>query len=291
MDDRKASHMPEASPQAQPASGGRAFEWAMQLLVLYSIVCYYLETESGVSAQTGVNGLLWPWNERIIGILFTLEYLYRWWTAKDRLRHPVTLMALIDAAAVLPFYLGLIVDLRTLKLIRTLRVLRVFKLYRYNTALQNVLHGFRKVKHELAVVGLVVVIVVVVSSEAMYEFEHDVQPDKFGRLSDSVWWSFVTLTTVGYGDMYPITAGGRVIATITMVLGIGIFGTFISLIGSSFLSTMREEALHHHHHHHHHLTVMKTDHAAAAATETVPWLDTVNVAEKSHVKRASSPHW
>jgi voltage-gated potassium channel len=97
------------------------------------------------------------------------------------------------------------------------------------------------VRHELAVVGFVVVIVVMFSSVAMREFEHDVQPEKFHRLSDAVWWSFVTLTTVGYGDVYPVTLGGRLIAIVTMVVGIGIFGTFISLIGSSFLTTMREE--------------------------------------------------
>ena len=103
------------------------------------------------------------------------------------------------------------------------------------------MQGFRQVKDELAVVGFVVIILVMFSSVAIHEFEHDSQPDKFGRLSDSVWWSFVTLTTVGYGDIYPITAGGRVIAVATMIVGIGIFGTFISLIGSSFLSTMRRD--------------------------------------------------
>ena len=283
--------MLKVNSQAEPAARGQLFEWAMQLLVLYSIVCYYCETELGHSAQPGDGSLVWLWNERIIGILFTLEYFYRWLTAKNRLRHPFTLLALIDAAAILPFYLGLVVDLRTLKLIRTLRVLRVFKLYRYNTALQNVLHGFRQVKHELAVVGFVVVIVIMVSAEAMYEFEHEMQPEKFARLSDSVWWSFVTLTTVGYGDVFPVTAGGRVIAMITMVLGIGIFGTFISLIGSSFLSTMREQSLHHHHHHHHHLTVTKSEPSVHATTDTVPWLDTVSATEKSHVKQGSRPHW
>jgi voltage-gated potassium channel len=103
------------------------------------------------------------------------------------------------------------------------------------------MHGFRKVRHELAVVGFVVIIVVMFSSMAMHQFEHDEQPEKFGSLADSMWWSFVTLTTVGYGDLYPVTLGGRLVAVVTMILGIGIFGTFISLIGSSFLSTMREQ--------------------------------------------------
>jgi voltage-gated potassium channel len=90
------------------------------------------------------------------------------------------------------------------------------------------------------VVGFVVIIMVMFSSVAIFEFEHQVQPEKFRSLSDAVWWSFATLTTVGYGDLYPITMGGRIIAILTMIVGIGIFGTFISLVGSSFLTTMRE---------------------------------------------------
>ena len=245
----------------------------MQLLVIYSIACYAAEAELTEAGYIAAGGGFWLWNERVIAGLFTCEYFYRWLTAKHRLRYPFTAMALIDLVAILPFYLSLMVDLRTLRLIRTLRVMRLFKLYRYNTALQNVISGFHKVKDELTVVGFVVVVVLMVSAVAIYEFEHEVQPDKFRLLSDSVWWAFVTLTTVGYGDMVPITTGGRLIAMVTMVVGIGIFGTFISLIGSSFISTMREEARHQHHHHHHHLSVGRRTADVDGATSGVPWLD------------------
>jgi voltage-gated potassium channel len=103
------------------------------------------------------------------------------------------------------------------------------------------MHGFRRVKEELAIVGFVAVILMMVSSLAIYEFEHDAQPDKFEHVWDAIWWSFVTLSTVGYGDLVPMTVGGRIIGMLTMLVGIGIFGTFISLVGSSFLATMREE--------------------------------------------------
>jgi voltage-gated potassium channel len=219
----------------------RWFESAVQLLVVYSIACYYLESELTESGYIAAGTTFFLWNERVLAALFTFEYLFRWAHSKRPLRYPFTILALIDLVAVLPFYVELAVDLRSLKLIRTLRILRLFKLYRYNRALQNVMRGFHKVKDELAVVGFVVIIMVMFSSVAMYEFEHDVQPQKFRRLSDSVWWSFITLTTVGYGDLYPVTTGGRLIAIITMIIGSGIFGTFISLVGSSFLSTMREE--------------------------------------------------
>jgi voltage-gated potassium channel len=104
-----------------------------------------------------------------------------------------------------------------------------------------VIHGFRRVQHELAVVGFVAVVVLLTSSLAVYELEHDVQPQQFRHLWDALWWSFVTLTTVGYGDLVPVTIGGRLIGIVTMLVGIGIFGTFISLVGSSFLTTMREQ--------------------------------------------------
>jgi voltage-gated potassium channel len=218
----------------------RWFELFVQVLVVYSIGAYYLESELTEAGYLSVGNAFFLWSERALAAFFAIEYLFRWFHAKNWLRYPFTLLAMIDLVAIVPFFVVFAVDLRSLKLFRTLRILRMFKLYRYNRALQNVMHGFRQVKDELAVVGFVVIVVVMFSSAAMHEFEHDAQPDKFSRLSDSVWWSLITLTTVGYGDLCPITAGGRVIAIVTMVIGSGIFGTFISLVGSSFLSTMRD---------------------------------------------------
>jgi voltage-gated potassium channel len=219
----------------------RWFEYVVQGLVVYAIVCYYLESELAESGYIAPGSMFFLWNDRALAGLFTLEYLFRWVHSKRPLRYPFTLLAVIDLLAIFPLFVELAVDLRTLKLIRTLRVLRLFKLYRYNRALQTVLHGFRRVKDELAVVGFVLIVMVMFSSVAIHEFEHEIQPEKFRRLSDSVWWSFITLTTVGYGDLYPITAGGRIIAVITMIIGSGLFGTFISLVGSSFLTTMRDD--------------------------------------------------
>ncbi len=256
------------------STNNRWFESAVQFVIFYSIGSYFIEAEFADSTYFKPGSPFWLRSERVIGTFFTFEYVVRWMRAKHRGRYPFSGLALIDLFAILPFYIGLAVDLRALRLVRTLRILRLFKLYRYNTALQNVLLGFRRVKTELAVVGFVVVIMIMSSSVAMYEFEHDAQPEKFRRLSDAVWWSFVTLTTVGYGDLYPITAGGRVIAIGTMVVGIGIVGTFISLIGSSFMSTMREEERHLHHHHYHHNFPRRKMHRPGQAERTdPPWID------------------
>jgi voltage-gated potassium channel len=258
-------------PSNDAAIRGRWFESAMQLLVVYSIAGYYAEAELSEAGYITAGSGFWLWNERVIACLFSCEYLARWMTAKNRLRYPVSLLAIIDLVAILPFYVGLVVDFRSLKLIRTLRILRLFKLYRHNRALQNVLYGFRRVKDELTVIGFVVIIVIMFSAVAMYEFEHEAQPKAFARLSDAIWWAIITLTTVGYGDIYPITIGGRLIAILTMIIGTGIFGTFISLIGSSFVATMREEANKSPHRHRRHLPIAPAKHDAPS---DVSWFDT-----------------
>jgi voltage-gated potassium channel len=97
------------------------------------------------------------------------------------------------------------------------------------------------VRRELLIVGYIVLIVVLLSSALIFHFEKDIQPDKYGKPSDAIWWSFVTLATVGYGDLAPVTLGGRAVAVVTMVIGIGIFGVFVSLIGSAFTHSMKKE--------------------------------------------------
>jgi voltage-gated potassium channel len=223
------------------STGRRWFELTSQMVVVYSIVVFYMESELTSAGTTRAANGFWRWNEWLVLTLFSLEYLYRWAQSADRRRYPFTLLAVIDMLVIVPSVMGLTMNLRSLKLLRVLPLLWMLKLYRYNRALHTVMRGFRRVKDELVVVGFVAGMVLVFSAIGVHEFERAAQPEKFGRLSDSLWWSFVTLTTVGYGDLYPITAFGRAIAVATMLLGIGILGTFISLIGGSFLTTMRDQ--------------------------------------------------
>ncbi len=222
----------------QRATAKRWFEYFAQAMVFYSILTLFMEAETQVT-DAGFN--FWRRNERMLLLWFTAEYFIRWALAPNRTRYPISLLGIIDLLAILPVIVGPMTSFRSLKLLRALLMLRLLKLYRYHRALQNVLHGFHRVRHELAVVSFVAVVVLFSSSLAMYEFEHEFQPVAYKHMWDSIWWSFVTLTTVGYGDIVPVTVGGRLVGIVTMVIGIGIFGTFISLIGSSFLTTMREE--------------------------------------------------
>lgn len=212
----------------------KLFEIAVMLLTVYSVLIYILEIEFSNTKHSLEGSRYWIWSERFVAIIFTIEYLIRWFYAKNKLRYPFSFMSIIDLMAVLPFYIGFFVDVGALRVIRALRILRIFKLYRHNEALQNCVMGFRRARKELSILGSMAVVFILLSSVAMFECEHDAQPDKFTSIGDAVWWSIITLSTIGYGDLYPITAEGRIIAVITAFFGLGIFGTFVSMVGSSF---------------------------------------------------------
>ena len=190
-------------------------------------------------SKEGWRALLWT--ERVVAILFTVEYVMRWRYSEDRARYPFSLMALIDLLAIVPFYVGFFVSDHTLHLIRTLRVLRLLKVYRRSQGLQLLARGFYKVRYELRALGFAVFVTIFASHAAIYEAERYAQPDKFGSLPDAFWFTCTTVTTVGYGDLYPVTAVGRVVAVLTFIIGITLVGTFTGVMGSAFASVLREE--------------------------------------------------
>lgn len=228
----------------------RYFEWFIQITIVVGLIVHLVDLH--VVRERDEGALIWWLHviDIIIILIFTIEYFVRWYLAPDRWRYPFGLMAIIDLIVILPFYLSHVLDLRSLRLIRITRVLQLLKIYRYNKAMQSFLATIRKVMPQLEVIGIVLLIVVTISSTAMFEAERDVQPDKIRHMGDAIWWCVVTLATVGYGDLTPITPLGRWIAGFTMVVGLGIFGTFISLVGSAFITAMQDEE-------HHSLTISK----------------------------------
>lgn len=183
-------------------------------------------------------------------IVFTGEYVLRVWSAVEledaRFRHPVwgrlrwmvTPMAIIDLLSVLPFYLGIFVEL-DLRAIRVLRVLRVFKLSRYSMAMNVMVSVARQEARAIGAVMFVMMVVLVFTSSLMYLFEHHAQPHIFRDIPTSMWWSIVTLTTLGYGDMVPITALGRMLGALTAVLGVGMIALPAGVLASGFSEQMR----------------------------------------------------
>jgi len=211
-------------------------ELSILCLILYSIIIHFVELEFNI-AET--SGSFFLWSERIVAIIFTVEYFARW-IASGRLWYPFRLLAVVDLLAILPFYLGFLFDLRSLRLLRAIRVLRLFKLYRYTDAIQSIKNAFAQVQYEFGIIGFAVLTLAWICSVAVFELERHAQPEAFSRLTDAVWYTVTTLTTVGYGDKVPITFGGRCVAIFMMVCGLGLFGTFVSLIGSAFLDELRK---------------------------------------------------
>jgi voltage-gated potassium channel len=123
-----------------------------------------------------------------------------------------------------------------------MRTLRLLKLYRYSRGLQLLARGFNQALDQLKALGFAVFVTAFASQGAMYEAERYAQPETFGSLIDSFWFTVVTVTTVGYGDMYPITLAGRIVAILTFITGITLVATFTGVMGSSFAVVFQEEA-------------------------------------------------
>jgi len=190
-------------------------------------------------------------------VVFTIEYVLRIWTCtiNDTFRHPirgrlrfaVTPLAMIDLLAILPFYLEIIlpaakiVDLRALRALRLFRVFRLFKLSRYVEAMQLLGKVLRAKKEELYVTLFILLILLVISASLMYFIENQAQPDVFSSILDAIWWSVVTLTTVGYGDVYPITPIGKLLGAIIALLGIGFFALPTGILSSGLIEELRRQ--------------------------------------------------
>lgn len=186
-------------------------------------------------------------------IIFTIEYILRFYTAdleyqngspfSKRLKFSFSVFGLIDLFAILPFYLPLIFpfDLRVLRILRLFRLLRIFKLGRLSKSLQTITSVLKESKAELSITLFVAFILLILSSTLMYYVENEAQPDKFENIGQSLWWSVATLTTVGYGDIYPITGLGKILSSIIAIIGIGFVALPTGIISSAFISKMQNE--------------------------------------------------
>lgn len=191
--------------------------------------------------------------EIISVIIFTIEYALRVWTADllypqysvvmSRIKYIFSFMALIDLLSILPFYLPFVIplDLRVLRTLRIIKLFRILKINRYTSALQTIAEVFKRKSSQLISSMFVVLLLMIMASVLMYNVENDAQPDKFSNALDTMWWSVATLTTVGYGDVYPITAVGRVLATIIAFLGIGMVAVPTGIITSGFSEVFQDE--------------------------------------------------
>ncbi len=219
-------------------------------LISASVVAVILESMPSLEARYSEAFSLF---EICTVAVFSIEYLLRIWTAVEfdvtrgmpswqaRLRYMTSFHAIIDLLAILPFYLLVFgvfgnVDMRFL---RAVRLLRVLKLTRYSAAMNMLLITFRENGKALAAAFLILVTVMLMAASGMYYFERQVQPEDFGSIPAAMWWAFATLTTVGYGDVTPVTNGGKVFGALITVVGIGMVALPTSILATGYAQQLR----------------------------------------------------
>ena len=216
---------------------GPAFDTVMIGVILVSIAAMSIATIPGMPdwAYRALDAL-----DVIVIVLFTAEYLLRLWTARNAWRYARSGWGIIDLATVLPFWLTLGGNFQALRSLRLIRLLRIGKLARHVAALERITRTFQLIREELIVFGFLALIVMFIAAVGVYEFEHEAQPEAFASIPHALWFVVVTLTTVGYGDVYPVTLGGRMFTSLILVVGLGVIAVPTGLI-SSGLSRAREE--------------------------------------------------
>jgi voltage-gated potassium channel len=186
----------------------RIFALFIQFLIVLSIITFSIETLPKLKPQTReiLNSL-----EIFCVVIFSLEYIARIYVADKKLKFVFSFFGLIDLLAILPFYLSFGVDLRSLRVLRMFRLFRLLKLVRYNKAMRHFTRAMLMAREQIILFMAVTLVLIYFAAVGIYYFENEAQPDHFASIFDSLWWSIVTLTTVGYGDVYPITLGGRIL--------------------------------------------------------------------------------
>jgi len=218
------------------------FDVSITTLIVANVVAFSLETVPSIEQRYG--NAFEAFNILSVAI-FTIEYLLRVWVCTEhgpyrrlspmraRWRFVRTPMMIVDLLAIAPFYLAFFIAI-DLRVLRVFRLLRFFKLARYSPALMSLSRVLWQERRALAAAFIVMSGALLVSSTLLYFIERDVQPEDFGSVPAAMWWSMATLTTVGYGDVVPVTAAGRMIGALVMVLGLGMFALPIGIIATGF---------------------------------------------------------
>jgi len=233
------------NPEAKGAA--RGVNLLLTALIILNVAAAILET---VEAIHGRYAGAFRAFERFSITVFSLEYLLRLWSctsgttfaarSRDRALYVVTPLALIDLAAIVPAFIpGDGLDLRFVRAVRLLRLARSLKLVRYTDALRTLGAVLRDKRAELALTLFVAVIVLVCAAGGIYFAEREAQPDAFSSIPAAMWWAVTTLTTVGYGDVYPITVLGKLFGAVVAVTGVGLFALPTGILAGGFAEEMQ----------------------------------------------------
>ncbi len=209
----------------------------LQWLIIANMILFAVDTLPQLSSATRH---FLDLAETVSVIIFSIEFVVRVSLSRPPRGYLFSFYGVVDLLAIVPFYLGLGFDTRSLRVFRLFRLLRAFKLARHNLALDRLQRALEIARPEVTLFGIVTAIILYLASVGIYFFENAAQPEVFASVFHSLWWAIVTLTTVGYGDAVPQTAGGRILTGIVLIIGMGIVAVPTSIFTAA-LSRARSE--------------------------------------------------
>ena len=230
---------------------GNIFNTFIILLIILNMVVIILESVKGLQ---GDYAHFFEIFENFCLTIFTFEYITRLSTADFKYRqykgarpffkYIFSFMALVDLLSILPSLLlillpqGMLADLQFIRMLRIMRVFRVLKITRYSNSLRMMGDVLKEKSGDLSITIFITFILMIIASTLMYYAEHDTQPDQFPDIVHAFWWAVATLTTVGYGDVYPVTALGKILSGVIALLGIGLVALPTGILSSAFVDRM-----------------------------------------------------
>ena len=216
---------------------GRRFALVLQALILLSVISISLDTFASLpeAVRAGLHAL-----DIAIILFFTVEYGLRVWAARRPLSYVLSFWGLIDLAAVAPFWI-VGADARAVRAFRLLRIVHIFRFGRYAQALEHFGKAWNVVREDIQMFLGMAGILLYLAALGIWHFEHDAQPQAFGNIFDALWWAMITLTTVGYGDIYPVTTGGRIFTMLLLLVGLALVAVPSGLLATAFTEVRRQE--------------------------------------------------
>ena len=217
-------------------------------LIVLNVIAVMIETVDAIHKQYRV---FFDWFDRISVFIFTIEYVLRVWSCthdpryqgsiKGRIKYMLTPGALIDLLAFFPSYIHAFInlDLRALRILRLIRFFRLFRLTAYTRSAQMIFNVFKSRVNELLLSLVLVIFLMIIASCLLYFAEHSAQPNAFSSIPATMWWAVVTLTTTGYGDMYPVTVVGKILTGVVMLTGVAFFALPAGIITAGFLEEIK----------------------------------------------------
>jgi len=231
-------------------AAGRLVNFFIMALILLNVAAVVLESEEAINARYGP---LFDSFGFFSIIAFTVEYLLRLWVSdlspgrsapiRGRVRFALSPLAIIDLLVILPYYLPIVLpDLRFLRGVRIFWLFRLLEIGRYSESMVTLERVIRAKKEELTVTFFAIVFFLTFASSIIYFLEHKVQPENFPSIPATMWWGLLTLTTIGYDDIYPVTTLGKIVGSMIIIIGVGMFALPTGILASGFVEEIQGRA-------------------------------------------------